>query len=86
MYFKPILISTIISFIIYFIIHRIVKNKKPVNRAFISVISGPCTLIIVNVLGGFFGVGIPVSVLSTVISITLGTPGVLCILILKLFF
>ena len=75
-----------VSFIAFIIIHKISKNKRPVRRAFLSMLSGGLTLIIIDAASVFTGVYIPVSLLSIVISLVGGIPGVTTILALNLFF
>lgn len=77
------LLSTLILFAV---IHKIDKNKKPVRRAFVSILTGVVSLLVVNVTGIFTGVYLPVSVLSIIISLIFGIPGVTMLLSLNLFF
>ncbi len=73
-------------FIIFSIIHKIAKNKKPFKRAFLSMLSGVLTLGVVNIAGGYFGICLPVSILSLIISAAGGISGVTLMLALRLFF
>lgn len=79
-------ILIISTFILFAIVHKIDKNKKPVRRAFVSMITGVLSLLIVNISGIFTGVVLPVSVLSMITSLVLGIPGVTMLLTLNLFF
>ena len=69
--------------VIFSVIHLIAKNKKPVRRAFLSSLSGFLSLIALNALGTFTGVTIPISLLSSAISIAGGVPGVTLMLLLN---
>ncbi len=82
LYFIPLVL--IISFIVFSVIHKISKNKRPFKRAFISLLSGLLSLIAVDVLSIFTGVYIPISVLSILTAIVLGIPGVTSMLCLNL--
>lgn len=81
-YFIP--IALISAVVVFSVIHKISKNKRPFKRALVSVISGISALITVDILSVFTGVYIPVSILSILISIILGIPGVTSMLILNL--
>lgn len=81
-----IVIILLATLILFSIIHKIDKNKKPVRRAFVSMLTGVVSLFIVNVTGFFTGVYLPVSVLSMIISLVFGIPGVTMLLTLNLFF
>ncbi len=74
------------TLIIFAVIHYAGKNKRPVRRAFISMLSGIFTLLAVNLSAIFTGVSIPISLLSVLVSVTGGIPGVTLMLGLNLFF
>ncbi len=74
------------SFVVFIIIHKISKNKRPVRRAFLSMFSGAVALILVNITSVFTGVYIPLSLLSITVSLVGGIPGVTTILALNMFF
>lgn len=74
------------TLIIFAIIHFTGKNKRPLQRAFISMLTGILTLIAVNISGYFTGVFLPISLLSILISVIGGIPGVTLMLGLNLFF
>ena len=74
------------SFVIFAIIHKIGKNKKPVRRAFLSLITGFVSLIAINISSIFTGVSLPFSMLTIVVSLVGGIPGVTTLLGLNLFF
>ncbi len=75
-----------IAFIIFAIIHKIGKNKRPVKRAFLSFLSGIGALLAVDISSIFTGVYLPISLLSILISVIGGIPGVTSMLCLNLFF
>ncbi len=75
-----------IAFIIFAIIHKIGKNKRPVRRAFLSFLSGLGALLAVDISSIFTGVYLPISLLSILISVIGGIPGVTSMLCMNLFF
>ena len=62
------------------------KNKRPFRRAFISMVIGAGILTAVNLSSGITGVYIPVSMLSVLVSVIGGVPGVTLLLTLNMFF
>lgn len=83
-YFLPLVL--VVTFIVFTIIQCLSKSKRPLNRAFLSLISGIAALISVDLLSGFTGVYIPISVLSLLISVALGIPGITSMLLINLIF
>ena len=83
---KYCLIALGIAFVIFSIIHKVCKNKKPVSRAFLSMFTGFLALIAVNVSGIYSGVTLPYSMLTITVSTIGGIPGVTSLLALNLFF
>lgn len=81
-----ILIIVFAVFLIFATIHYIGKSKKPFKRALISMSCGIATLLAVNLSGGFTGVFLPVSLLSLLVSLIGGIPGVTLMLSLNMFF
>lgn len=73
-------------FIVFSIIHYAGKNKRPFKRAFISMLCGLCTLLAVNLSGSITGVFLPISLLSILVSLIGGIPGVTLLLTLNLIF
>ena len=71
---------------VFAIIHKISKNKRPIKRALLSMCCGVGTLLAVNLSGSFTGVYLPVSLMSILISVIGGIPGVTSMLALNLFF
>lgn len=83
-YYIP--IALIGALIIFAIINKMSKNKSPLKRGFISILSGLSALFIVDALSVYTGVYLPVSVLSIIISSVLGIPGVTTMLCINLAF
>lgn len=79
-------VTFISIFIGFAIIHKISKNKHPLKRALLSMCCGAGTLLAVNLSGSLTGVFLPVSLLSILISVIGGVPGVTLMLSLNLFF
>lgn len=75
-----------VTFIVFAIIHRIAKNKRPLKRALLSLFTGALTLLLVNLSSVFTGVYLPVSLLSILVSLIGGIPGVTLMLVLNLYF
>lgn len=73
-------------FIVFSVLHYLSRKKHPFKRALLSMIAGALTLLAVNLCSGFTGVNIPVSLLSILVSVIGGVPGVTLILILNTFF
>lgn len=73
-------------FLIFAIIHYISKSKHPLKRSLLSMLVGAATLTAVNLTSGFTGVFLPVSLLSIIVSVAGGVPGVTLLLSLNLFF
>ncbi len=86
MTFKMFFIILAVSFVIFIIIQKLSKNKRPVRRAFLSLFSGALALVLVDAVSVFTGVYIPVSLLSITVSVIGGIPGVTALLALNLFF
>lgn len=71
---------------VFAVLHYLSKKKHPVKRALVSMIIGVLSLISVDLCSGFTGVYIPVSLLSILISVIGGVPGVTLMLLLNMFF
>ena len=69
-------------FILYGLIYKLAKKKKPFKRAFLVMLIGFCMLIITDVAGIFTGVYLPVSMLSVTVSACMGIPGVAAMMVL----
>lgn len=74
------------TFIVFTLLHFTEKNKRPFRRALLSMALGAGTLTAINLTAGFTGVYIPVSLLSVLVSVIGGIPGVTLLLALNLFF
>ena len=61
-----------------------VKSDRPLRRIFGSSLQGVCALGAVNLLGAFTGVSLGFGYLSAGVSILLGLPGVISLLIMRL--
>lgn len=81
-----IILTIFVTFIVFAIVHYAGKNKRPFKRAFISLCVGALTLLVVNLTSGITGVYIPISLLSILVSLIGGVPGVTLLLTLNLFF
>lgn len=76
-----------VSILLFFtLIHLIGKNKRPFKRALLSFFVGAGTLLAVNLTSVFTGVYLPVSLLTVIVSVAGGIPGVTLLLALNLFF
>lgn len=73
-------------FFAFVVLHFFEKNKRPFRRAFISMVIGAGILTAVNLSSGITGVYIPVSMLSVLVSVIGGVPGVTLLLTLNMFF
>lgn len=69
-------------FILFGIIYKIAKKKKPFKRAFLVMLIGFFSLIITDAAGIFTGVYLPVSMLSVTVSTCAGVPGVATMMVL----
>ena len=70
---------------VFSVIHFLSRKKHPGKRALISMIIGALALTAVDLCSGFTGVYIPVSLLSILVSVIGGVPGVALLLILNIF-
>ncbi len=62
------------------------KSEKPLKTAFLSASCGICALCAVNFLALYTGVSISVNFFTSFVSVVLGAPGVICILLLNMIF
>lgn len=74
-----------IIFLLLFSIQLIVRAKNPFKKMFLSMLKGVATLALVNIVGIFTGVVLPVSLLSLAIAAVVGIPGVTAMLIFNTF-
>lgn len=81
--FALILLGTLVAFSV---VHALSKHRKALKRAFLSMLSGFATLLVIHFTSSFTGVDLPLSVLSILTSVIGGIPGVTLMLTLRLFF
>ena len=81
-----VMIMYAVALIVFAIIHKIGKNKKPVRRGLLSLITGFLCLVAVNLASVFTGVYLPYSMFTIAVSTIGGIPGVTALLTLNLFF
>lgn len=74
------------TLLFYALLNYAQKNKHPLKRAGASMLWGAAALFAVNLSSGITGVTLPISVLSILISLMGGVPGVTLMLGLNLFF
>lgn len=74
-----------IILLLLFSIQLIVRAKNPLKKMFLSMLKGMTMLALVNFIGGFTGVTLPLSLLSLSIAAVVGVPGVTAMLILNTF-
>lgn len=70
-------------FVLYGIIYKAAKKKKPFKRAFLTMLLGFVFLILTDIAGIFTGVYLPISMLSVTISTCAGVPGVAAMMVLS---
>lgn len=80
------LLILFLTFISFAIIHSFAKRKHPLKSSFLSMLTGVVTLTAVNLSSAFTGVYLPISLLSIIVSLVGGVPGVTLLLTLNLFF
>ena len=77
-------VGIILVCIVFFaIVYAISKNKKPFNRAFLSMILGIVSLIAINIAGKYIGVSLPISPLSLTASACGGVPAVAAMILIN---
>ncbi len=81
-----VILMYVVALIVFAIIHKIGKNKKPVRRGLLSMITGFLCLIAVNLASVFTGVYLPYSMFTIAVSTIGGIPGITALLTLNLFF
>ena len=79
-----IVIMYVFAFLLFAILHFFSKNKKPFERAFLSMVSGVLVLLAVNICAVFTKVSLPISLLSLTVSAFGGIPGVTLLLALNM--
>lgn len=61
------------------------KSDKPLKNAFLGIFSGAFGITLLYLFGGTVGIVLPVSLYNILFSLILGIPGVIVLIILKLF-
>lgn len=79
-----IIILYVVAVILYSIIYKLGKNKKPVKKSIYSIFTGLFCLIIVNCLSVITKVYIPFSLMSILVSSLGGIPGITLLLSINL--
>lgn len=57
------------------------RSKKPVRNAFIGMATGGAGLLGVHFLGGYIGLSLSLNLFNTLVSLLLGIPGVILLLV-----
>ncbi len=64
----------------------LLKEKKPLRVAFANTFFGVASLGVVNLFAIYTGVSIAVNYVTAFMSVVLGAPGVICVLLLRILF
>ncbi|MBQ1950160.1 MAG: pro-sigmaK processing inhibitor BofA family protein [Clostridia bacterium] len=80
----PLLVGA--SVVVLAVLSAAVRSRKPVRSLLTSGAQGLCALGLVNVVGTFTGVSLGVGWLTAGTCFTLGIPGVISLLLLKIIF
>lgn len=75
----------LVCLVVFAFIYAVSKNKKPFKRAFLSMISGILSLIIVNIVGVYCDVILPISPFSFTVSACGGMPAVAAMVLISTF-
>ena len=82
-----VVVAYVFGIIILFFLARLLLNPmKVITKLFYNAIIGGIVLFLVNFVGGMFDFHIAFNVLSALITGTLGVPGVLLLVVLKIIF
>ena len=73
-------------FLLLVAVQVIMKTKHPVRHAVGGILVGLCTLAVVDLVGAFTGVSLPISPLTIGVSGVAGIPGVTLLLLANLIF
>lgn len=60
-----------------------IGSKRPLRSVFLSALGGVCGLGLVNALAGYTGVGIALNYVTAFVSVVLGLPGVILLLLVR---
>lgn len=74
-----------VALVVFSIIFALQKKKKPFRRAFLTMLCGIITLILIDVTGVYTGVYLPLSAFSLCVSAIGGIPGIATMLIISNF-
>lgn len=69
-------------FLFYSVVYKLAKKKKPLKRAFLTILGGIVILLLIDVSSVFTGIYLPISPLSLAVSGCMGVPGVATMLII----
>jgi inhibitor of the pro-sigma K processing machinery len=82
-----ILIAYIAGIIILFLLGKVLLVPlKVLIKLIINALIGGIVLLVINLIGGFIGFHIAFNIVSAIIVGTLGIPGVILLIVLKLIF
>lgn len=71
-----------VCMLLFACIYGVSKNKKPFRRAFLSMLFGVISLAVVNIIGIYCNVSIPISPFSLTVSACGGVPAVAAMLLI----
>ena len=82
-------VNTIVAFaiglLILWILCKILSFPvKVIGKLIVNALVGAVVLFLFNLIGGFFGLSIPINALSAIITGILGVPGVILLLIFQM--
>lgn len=75
----------LLCLLIYTLIYALTKNKKPFKRAFVGMLLGVAALVLVNIFGKYFGISVPISPFSLIVSSCGGVPAVAAMVLIGSF-
>ncbi len=73
----------LLSLIVFALIYAINKNKKPFKRAFLSMLLGVISLILINLCGQYINVSLEISPFSLTVSACGGVPAVAAMVLIS---
>ena len=62
-----------------------IRHRRPLRRVGLSALCGCCALGLVNALSGWTGVSIALNGVTAFVSVVLGGPGIILLLVVRLF-
>lgn len=72
-----------VCLVVFALIYAVTKNKKPLKRAFLSMLSGVLSLVILNILGAYWDIGLNITPFSLIASACGGVPMVAAMLLIN---